>query len=447
MKRIFILVIAMAFIVSFTGCGLIGGGIKLEEGQVQYTFTKDGELTMNGIIDNDDFEDDMDIDLKDDEKDIISDIEDYFDDMDIDSEVTKVKVGKDFVTIEIVFEDFETMFVDFQLTLEDYAELSAADIEEFGEYYKFVTFEKGEDIDVKDLDDYEDAFVITIDGGEEGSYYEFPYDLLAVSEDMDYERINDTTIYVEDGEVGLVFIDGEIDGEPFDYSAYEEDIYEEDINEVDEQEADEQETDELEADGNNEENQEWDTPGVEYEANNEHMGSVVFNADGSAIKIDYIGLEDFEWQFGMEEDATALSFSEIELFITEYYDYYYENVTIQSIEEQEEGVILTLTTEMPDYLFYPYGTTLNDEMFYFDDIESFLEGNKMVNYTDGTDATLDVVTGYLEDNVLYIEGGDYGRTYQFPGKILLVDDSMTWERIDDYTIFVSYWGYGLVVYE
>lgn len=206
MKKILSFTLAAALTLSLTGCF---GGIKLEENQTHLTLNKDGEITMEAIMEDKDFEDAFDVDFDDKEKDIIKDLEEYFDDEDVKAEVKKLNLKKDTAEITLVIEDGEDYLSAIDETLEDLADDAGYDsIEDYvDDYdYEFVTFKDEEDIDSDDLEkDYADYIYINVYGGEEGMYYTLPSDIVAVT-DMKFEKIKKDTIFIEDGEYGYILI-------------------------------------------------------------------------------------------------------------------------------------------------------------------------------------------------------------------------------------------------
>lgn len=216
MKKVLSIILMGILLVSFSGCdmvtGLLGGSaIKLKEGQGHVIINDDGELTMIGYREDKDLEDDFDIDFDDDEDDIIDDMQDALDDDDIEAEVTEFKKDDDFGNFTIEFEDFEWVFYDWYETLEDFAD-QYGDYEAVADDIDFITFDKDEDsLDEDDLEDLEDSFVILLDGGDDGIYYEFESDIAAVDEDLKFEWISSNIIFVEDGEYGYLILDGEVD--------------------------------------------------------------------------------------------------------------------------------------------------------------------------------------------------------------------------------------------
>lgn len=206
MKKVLSVLLVLVMVFALAGCS---SGPKLEEDQVHYTLTKDGELTLKMYGELDELEDDFDIDEDDSEKDIAEDIVDYFDDeMDLDVEVT-VKKSKDMVTVTIVIEDAEDFyfFGDLEQSLEDLCDdyTGDDDIEDFLDSWdiEFQEFKNEKDVDNDDMEDYKDDFIMSVYGGDEGVYYTLPSDILLVS-DFDFERVNNNTIFVEDGEDGYV---------------------------------------------------------------------------------------------------------------------------------------------------------------------------------------------------------------------------------------------------
>lgn len=208
MKKVLAMTLVLSLLtVLLSGC--LGGGIKLEENQVEVIFDKDGGITMRSYSEDRDFEDDFEVDFDDDKDDILKDMEDYIEDYITDDfEIKSLKLNKDTAEFEIYFEDAEDLYMELKDTLEDYAEdWHYVDIEDLEDEEDFVYFKDGEDVKGKDLEDYADYLCVNVHGGDEGSYYTFPSKVAIVSEDVKFEKINNNTIFIEDDEYGVVVIE------------------------------------------------------------------------------------------------------------------------------------------------------------------------------------------------------------------------------------------------
>lgn len=201
------LILLLSLVVS--GCTLLGGGVKLEEDQMEFTFDDDGGLTMRAIMEDDEFEDAFDVDFDDKKKDIEEDMVDYMDDeRDTDIEIISLKINKDTAEFEIYMEDAEDMYMELDQTLEDLAEdWFDVDIEDLEKELEFVYYKDEEDLDEDDYEDYADDFVINVGGGDEGMYYTFPSKILLVSDKVDFEKESNNTIFVDKDENGYVVIE------------------------------------------------------------------------------------------------------------------------------------------------------------------------------------------------------------------------------------------------
>lgn len=203
MKKFISLLLAATLILSLSGCSLISKS-KIEEGQVHWTLDKDGALTIEMAVNEDDADDDFNIDLGDKEKDIEEDLVDSFDDMDIDVEVKSLKVKNDVLYATLFLEDAEDMGIDMEATFEEYVEdMFYEDIEAYSDSYDFVLYKDGDDIKAKDLEDYADYNVMTIYGNKDGSYITVPGKIEALT-DLSFEKISNDTIFVDDKDTGII---------------------------------------------------------------------------------------------------------------------------------------------------------------------------------------------------------------------------------------------------
>ncbi len=191
-----------------SGC-FLAGGIKLEEDQIEYIFDEDGGLTLRAFMSDKELEDAFDVDFDDKKKEIEEDIIDYFDDeVDTDVEVKKLDISKDTASFELYIEDGEDFFMEMEVSLEDYADdYYGVDVDELEDYEEFVYYKDGDDVKNKDVEDFSDDYVINVHGGDEGAYYTFPSKVLLVGDKVDYEKIDNDTIFIDDGEYGLVVIE------------------------------------------------------------------------------------------------------------------------------------------------------------------------------------------------------------------------------------------------
>ena len=201
MKKLLAVLTTVLLMFSLTGCL---SGLKLEEGQAHYTLSDKGEVTLEGIMSDNDAEDDLGIDFDDSKKDIEKDIIDQFDDMGVDVEIKKIKVGKDTLSLTMVIEDGEDMGMGADYTLSDYADdMYYEDIDALADSEDFVLYKNGKDIDGKDLGDYEDYNIINVSGSDEGCYYTVPGKIVALS-DIDFQEKGNDTIFIEDGKYGII---------------------------------------------------------------------------------------------------------------------------------------------------------------------------------------------------------------------------------------------------
>jgi len=179
----------------------------LEEGQSSYILNKDGSMIFTTYIEDKDLEDSFDVDFDDKDTDIMSDIEDAMDDWDVSVEVTKFDKIEEFALITMLIEDLEDMGrSEFEQTIEDYVDDDSwyDDFDEFADDNDFVLFKNEDDVKSQDLQDYADLYMISVSGGDEGAYYEVPSNIVLVSDKVDFERVNNTTIYIDQDEYGYI---------------------------------------------------------------------------------------------------------------------------------------------------------------------------------------------------------------------------------------------------
>lgn len=206
MKKILAVVLMLSLVL--VGCS--AGKIVLEEDQMHVAFNSDGGVAMTMCMEDKEFEDEFDVDVDDDISDIMDDVKDYIEDQDedVDFEVKSLKIVDDMVVLSVYVEDGKDIYMEIEDSLEDYAEYNYEDIDEMAEEEEFVYFKNGEDVDEDDVEQYEDYDIYEVSGADEGAYYTFPGKIAIVSEDMDFERVDAYTIFVEDGEYGIVVFEG-----------------------------------------------------------------------------------------------------------------------------------------------------------------------------------------------------------------------------------------------
>jgi len=193
--------------------------VKLEEGQMLINFKKNS-VAISFNMSGDDAEYEFDISMDDSSNEIkeaISDNLSYdFDDF----KLTSFKKGKDNIsfTVEV---DAETFIEDIgwegsyheKYTLADFAEeYGLDDVEELGDYFTFVDFNSGDDIDEDDLAKYEDEYIAVVAAPNFGSmgkgvYFQFPNKILLVTDTVKYKKISNNTIFIKSGsDYGIVVI-------------------------------------------------------------------------------------------------------------------------------------------------------------------------------------------------------------------------------------------------
>lgn len=441
MKKIINILLALIMTLSLTACS---GSVSLEEGQGHFIFTEDGEVTMNGYIDEDELEDEFDIDMDDDEDDILDDMQDYFEDgfeelaeildVDFEVEVEEIKKEKDGVSATIIFSDFEFIIEDWYEKLEDLAD-EFGDFEDLADEIDFVTYQKEDDVDEDDLEDYEDNFVIQLDGQDEGMYYEFPTEILLVDEDIKFERISDTIIFVEDGEVGYVVVEEALDGEKFDpYSMFGD-------MDSDDDDLDKDDLNDLDGFGSGDE-ADYGNP------NNLQMGQkhMAYNSDGTYIESGYLSNEDIQYEFEIEIDVSRSSSEIIEDIETHYNSNYSTNLQVNELEKRDEGIYYSFEVPDPTDIDGDYGYLLSEQSEWYGGYEGVLDSYEIIDVNTKELLSVSQLEDYGDHYAFFISDYFNGAYYTFPTDIELVDSLMTWALVDSKTIYIENWSHGLVVY-
>jgi len=467
MKKIISIVLVLTMLVSLTGCNVItgllgGGGYDLEEGESSAVITADGELTVVMAIGEDMLDEDFNADIDDDPEDIMSDMQDMIDeqldqwDIKSDIEVTEVKVKDDIATVTMVCEDFEFLFPECYETFEDYADMMGG-YDVVADNTPFITFDGEDELDDNDLEDYADGTAIGLDGGEEGTYFEFEDDIAIVSDDMRFEMIKSNVIYVKGGEAGLIVLDGEVDCDPEFYGFlmgdYTTDLGGDVITDI---------TPDTTDDGgsifdNNDTNttdSNTDTGSTSGPLNGTFIGTyggdyntdeyTIFGADGSCTKNLFISNDDFTWYLEIE---TTASDAEVQAAVETYVSDYFYDVELQNISRTPDGVMITVFSNDPTNISYDYGTDLATLISWYGDAAEFSSYYSFLDYQTG--APLDTANLSSMGNLrtVSVEGGTSGTIYKVPGNILYVDGDVLWQRIDNNTIFIDYWEYGYIIFE
>jgi len=424
MKKIISIVLVLTMVVSLTGCDAIsgllgGGGHKLEEGESYAIINADGELTVEMAISADMLDEDFNADIDDDPEDIMDDMQDMIDDeldnLDLksDIEVTDVKVKDDIATVTIVAEDFEFLFPVCYETLADYADLMGG-YEAIADMTPFITYEDEDELDDKDLEDYEDGTVLSVDGGEEGTYFEFDDDIAIVTDDMKFEMIKSNIIYVKGGDSGLIVLDGEVDCDPEFYGSIM---------------------------GNTMPDMGNTMPDMGMDTTNE---SIVFNADGSCTKNLFVSTDDLYWYL---EDENNITDAALQTAIDSYISDYFYNVELKSLTPMPDGAMVTIYSDDATNISYDYGLTVEDLLLWYDSVDDYSSYYSFVDYQTGAPLDPAALESMGNAKSVTLQGGYTGTTCKVPGNILYAQTDLKYERIDNNTIYLEPWAYGLIIFE
>lgn len=206
MKKLSIVLLIAFFIIYLSGCK---SSVKLEEGQTYTILDSKGNMTVSLFLSEKEFDGSYDVDFDDDEDEIKESIIELFDDVyGVDVEISRLKKGKDNIKFTLTSEDADEFGYDLDYNLGEYAEDNYYDdIDELSEFETFVLYKDDEDLDEDDLEDYEDKIVLHVFGADEGTYFKLPGKILLIDADLDYEKISNNMIFIDDNESGVIVIE------------------------------------------------------------------------------------------------------------------------------------------------------------------------------------------------------------------------------------------------
>jgi len=193
MKRFLSLLLVFAVLFTFVGCSKGKGSdddsrskkkteesskessVKLEEGQMLMSYKKNS-VAISFNLSGDDAEYEFDISMDDSNDEIKEAISESFS-YDFDEfKITSFKKGKDNIsfTVEVEADSFNDGWegsYHAKYTLSDLADDSGLeDVEELGDYYTFVDYNSGDDIDEDDLGKYEDDYIALVAAPDRGTF-------------------------------------------------------------------------------------------------------------------------------------------------------------------------------------------------------------------------------------------------------------------------------------
>ena len=183
---------------------------NMDYGQRYHELTEDGDFLRTKFFDDDAFEYCTGEELDDDEDDMIEYIEDV---VGSDVKVLGVEIEDDEIwiyeemkhigdfCIGPIFDDYEDS------TCEEVAdEYGYDDFEELieDEGLDLELYKNGDKVRSSDLNDYEECYIMMVYGYDEGAYYEVPGTILLVDDELDYEKIANNIIYVDDESEGII---------------------------------------------------------------------------------------------------------------------------------------------------------------------------------------------------------------------------------------------------
>jgi hypothetical protein len=402
---------------------LTGAGhpdIDIERNQMYFTFFEDGRLSMYIYGDVAELESDFEVDFTGDGEEIKANLQASLDEsllvmtmmlgLDVTVEITEVEVEGDTVYMEMVFSDFElvymgTWFDSLDSLNEGYGSVS------------LLSYSNGMPTTDSEMESFDDVFIAILEDEGEGTYYEFPGDIVFVDDEAEFERISDSIIYIEPNSSCVVGVDADIEGEPIDI--FGDMDFDSGFNEV--------------SVGN---------PN-DLQVGQDH---IIYSSDGTYNQVVNISAEDFEWVYNATFTTDP---EEIKSIVETYYsEWNGVEVVVIDVEVAMDSVQFTIDAGDIYDLDYRYGDTIADEVEWYGSYESYINSQELTFYDSGmTVQNPDELAQFADYYITY--GDTYGSAtyYTFPGPIAAVDAYMVYDYVDENTIYVHTYDYGVIIYQ
>lgn len=386
------------------------GDITLTDGELQTEFYADGSiLTINNMAAAD-FTTTFGIDMYDDDDDIKAAVEALFNMSGAVAELIDFRPMDNTAVLTIQIESLSSLFITFD-TFEDILALSGFDnYDDLLDDTPFVDYLAQSSLSADEFSVFENNFSIIIGTDPYGGYFTFPSDILIVS-DMDYQVINDRTIYLEGGSSGIIVLEEALT-----------------VSDTDENTTDTGDHTEV-----------YPIDGLELALD---QGYINFAEDGScqmALNVTEAGLVEFMGLDFSSGDEAVVSTIEMGIQMTGIMELIY-------IEKNPDNLILELSmANIADLMSDSIYASFNDLRSEYDSNEDILMVYPLEDYSSGQPANandLNQVEGFAAMMNVTTDNGEY---YTFPHRIVFVDADLNYTKIDDYTLFIPEGGLGLIV--
>lgn len=386
------------------------GEITLADGELKTEFHADGSVLTVNNMPAANFTGTFGMDMYDDVNDIKAAVESLFAASGAEAELIDFKPLDNTCVLTIEISQLDALFLTFSSLDEMLAFSGLESYETLIAETPFVDFESHSALSVSEFSAFENQFSMIVGTDPFGAYFTFPSDILIVS-DMDYQVIDERTIYLEGGESGVIILEDTI------------------MTSSNGQDASNQ--------GNNSQIYSIDGIDLSYD-----QGYINFDQNGSclmALNVTEAGLIEFMGLDFSSGDEAVVSTIEMGIMMT-------GMMELQYIEKNPENLILELTMDnIADLMSDSLYASFDDFRSEFDSDEDLLMVYPLEHFSNGqlaSDSELSQFTGFAAMMSITTDQGEY---YRFPHKILLADADLNYTRIDDYTIFIPDGGIGLIV--
>ena len=180
-----LLIVIVAFM---TVCASCSDGIKLEANQTHIIFDKNDGMTSLSIFPS------YDVGDKTREK----FFQDYFDKENKGGKLVSFKRQGDYGLLQAYYSDAKKQYPRYGNTLDDYLYGNIAD------KINFVYYKDNLAVNSNDIEKYRDLLVFYAHGGSGGGYYTFPGKLFLVEDTISYDKINNSTIFIQKNSYGVL---------------------------------------------------------------------------------------------------------------------------------------------------------------------------------------------------------------------------------------------------
>lgn len=386
------------------------GDITLTDGELKTEFYADGSiLTVNNMAAAD-FTSNFGLDMYADYDDIKTAVESLFSMSGATAELIDFRPMDNTAVLTIEIAQLDALFLAFN-SFEDMLAFSGLEsYEALLNDTPFVNYQTKESLSASEFITYQSNFSIIVGTDPYGAYFTFPSDILIVS-DMNYQVIDERTIYLEGGSSGVIVLEEALSLPDTDSN---------NTNTGDHTEV-------------------YPIDGLEIGLD---QGYINFAEDGScnmALNVTEAGLVEFMGLDFSSGDEAVVSTIEMGIQMTGIMELLY-------IEKNPDNLILELgMTNIADLMSDSLYASFNDLKTEFDSNEDILTVYPLEHYASGQSASANDLNQFEGFAAMMNVTTDNGEFYTFPHKIVLADEDLNYTKIDDYTIFIPDGGLGLIV--